>query len=234
MFTSSPSITQSISNTKLWSGNKIDDITNLAKHKVYMIRGTSDPLIGASVMTQLYKYYVTDGPFISSENVVFKNDLNAAHTFPTDFDSIGNNDCGSTSSPFISNCNFDGAGVILEHIYGPLKPRNNGALNGKFIEFNQREFLMNSSAYGMRDTAWIYVPKNCSDGVTCKLYITYHGCQQSHEKIGDKYIKNTGYNRWADTNKIIVLYPQTVPTNTIDSTDKELIPNVNGCWDWIG
>ncbi|CAF4793955.1 unnamed protein product [Rotaria sp. Silwood1] len=236
MFTNSPSITQSISNTNLWSGNEIDDIKNLTKHKVYMLLGTSDPLIGASVMTQLYKYYVTDGQFIPSANVVFKNDLNAGHTFPTDFDSIGNNDCGSTSSPFISNCNFDGAGAILEHIYGPLKPRNNGALNGKFIEFNQGEFLMNSSAYGMSDTAWIYVPKSCSDGALCKLHITYHGCQQSHEKIGDKYIKNTGYNRWADTNNIIILYPQTVATNTIDSTstDRESIPNVNGCWDWVG
>ncbi|CAF3823624.1 unnamed protein product [Rotaria sp. Silwood1] len=236
MFTNSPSITQSISNTNLWSGNKIDDIKNLTKHKVYMILGTSDPLIGASVMTQLYKYYVTDGQFIPSANVVFKNDLNAGHTFPTDFDSIGNNDCGSTSSPFISNCNFDGAGAILQHIYGPLKPRNNGVLNGKFIEFNQGEFLMNSSAYGMSDTAWIYVPKSCSDGAICKLHITYHGCQQSHEKIGDKYIKNTGYNRWADTNNIIILYPQTVATNTIDSTstDRESIPNVNGCWDWVG
>ncbi|CAF4886276.1 unnamed protein product, partial [Rotaria sp. Silwood1] len=236
MFTNSPSITQSISNTNLWSGNKIDDIKNLTKHKVYMILGTSDPLIGASVMTQLYKYYVTDGQFIPSANVVFKNDLNAGHTFPTDFDSIGNNDCGSTSSPFISNCNFDGAGAILQHIYGPLKPRNNGVLNGKFIEFNQGEFLMNSSAYGMSDIAWIYVPKRCSDGAICKLHITYHGCQQSYEKIGDKYIKNTGYNRWADTNNIIILYPQTVATNTIDSTstDRESIPNVNGCWDWVG
>ncbi|CAF2815900.1 unnamed protein product [Rotaria sp. Silwood2] len=234
MLTNSPSITKSISNTKLWSGNEIDDIKNLSKHKVYLIRGTFDSLVGEPVMTQLYKYYVTDGQFIPSANVVFKNDLNAAHTFPTDFDSIGNNDCGSASSPFISNCDFDGAGAILEHIYGPLKPRNNGALNGKFIEFDQGEFLMNSSAYGISDTAWIYVPKSCSDGAICRLHITFHGCQQSHEIIGAKYIKNTGFNRWADTNNIIILYPQTAATNTIDSPDRVPIPNANGCWDWIG
>jgi hypothetical protein len=130
MYSNSPSITKSISNTKLWSGNKIDDIQNLAKQKVYMISGTLDTTVGASVMNQLYKYYVTDGQFIPSSNVVFKNDLRAAHTFPTDFDSPGNNGCGSASSPYISNCAFDGAGAILNHIYGPLQPRNDGALRG--------------------------------------------------------------------------------------------------------
>ncbi|CAF4444330.1 unnamed protein product [Rotaria sp. Silwood2] len=234
MYTSSPSITQSMSNTKAWSGNKIDDIKNLAKHKVYMISGTSDSTVGASVMTQLYKYYVTDGQFIPSANVVFKKDLNSAHTFPTDFDSSGNNGCGSTSSPYISNCGFDGARAILEHIYGPLKARNNGALTGKFIEFNQEEFITSARTYGMSNTAWVYVPKTCADGATCKLHIAYHGCLQGYEKIGDKYVKNTGYNRWADTNNIIVLYPQAVATNTINSAGGASIPNPNGCWDWVG
>ncbi|CAF5016678.1 unnamed protein product, partial [Rotaria sp. Silwood1] len=234
MHTSSPSITQSISNTKSWSGNKIDDIKNLAKHKVYMISGTSDSTVGPSVMAHLSKYYVTDGQLIPSANVVFKNNLNSAHTFPTDFDSSGNNGCGSTSSPYISNCAFDGAGAILQHIYGPLKPRNNGALSGKFIEFNQEEFITNARSNGMSTTGWVYVPKSCSDGDTCKLHIAYHGCLQGYEKIGDKYVKNTGFNRWADTNNIIVLYPQAVATNTINMGGGASIPNPNGCWDWVG
>ncbi|CAF4307056.1 unnamed protein product [Rotaria sp. Silwood2] len=234
MYTSSPAITQSISNTKSWSGNKIDDIKNLAKQKVYMISGTSDSTVGASVMTQLYKYYVTEGQFIPSANVVFKKDLNSAHTFPTDFDSTGNNACGSTSSPYISNCGFDGAGAILEHIYGSLNPRNNGALSGKFIEFDQGEFLADARSNGMSTTAWVYVPKSCTDGATCKLHIAYHGCVQGYEKIGDKFVKNSGYNRWADTNNIIVLYPQAVATSTVSMGGGASLPNSNGCWDWIG
>ena len=234
MYTSTPSITKSISNTKLWSGNKIDDITNLAKQKIYMISGTSDTTVGPSVMNQLYKYYVTDGQLIPSTNVVFKKDLKSAHTFPTDFDSAGNNGCGSTSSPYISNCAFDGARAILEHIYGSLQPRNNGALSGKFIQFSQAEFLSNPKSLGLDDAAWIYVPKSCADGQTCKLHIAYHGCLQGYQKIGDKFVKNTGYNRWADTNNIIVLYPQAVSTNTIGVTTRASIPNANGCWDWIG
>ena len=234
MYSNSPSVATSISNTNLWSGNRIDDIKNLARQKVYMISGTSDSTVSVSVMNQLYKYYVTDGGFIPSANVVFKKDLKAAHTFPTDFDSIGNNACGFASSPYISNCGFDGAGAILEHIYGPLKPRNDGTLGGKFIEIDQAEFLTNPTRHGMDNTAWIYVPKGCADGETCKLHIVYHGCLQGYQKIGDKYIKNTGYNRWADTNNIIVLYPQAVSTSTMGSGSSALFPNMNGCWDWIG
>jgi chitodextrinase len=234
MYSNSPSITKSISNTKLWSGNKIDDIQNLAKQKIYMISGTLDTTVGASVMNQLYKYYVTDGQFIPSSNVVFKNDLRAAHTFPTDFDGTGDNNCGFASSPYISNCAFDGAGAILNHIYGPLKPRNDGTLTGTFIEFDQGEFLTNPRSYGMSQTAWIYVPQTCANGETCKLHIAYHGCLQGYEKIGDKYVKNTGYNRWADTNNIIIVYPQAVSTLTGSSGTGISLPNMNGCWDWIG
>ncbi len=154
MYASTPSITKSISNTKSWSGNQIDNISHLSHQKVYMISGTSDTTVGPSVMNQLFKYYVTDSQFIPSANVVFKKDLKSAHTFPTDFDSVGNNGCTSASSPYISNCGFDGAGHILKHIYGNLNPRNDGALSGKFIEFDQSEFIANARSNGMDDTAW--------------------------------------------------------------------------------
>lgn len=232
MYTSSPSIAKSISNTKLWSGNQIDPISSLSKQKIYMISGTSDTTVGPSVMNQLYKYYVTDGQFIPSANVSFKKDLKSAHTFPTDFDSNGNNLCSSTSSPYISNCAFDGAGAILEHIYGKLKERNNGNLNGKFIEVHQGEFLSNPKSFGMDDNGWIYLPSNCQRGDLCKLHVAFHGCLQGYQKIGDKFVKNTGFNRWADTNNLIIFYPQAVSTNTIGGSAS--IPNANGCWDWVG
>lgn len=234
MYTSTPSITKSISNTNSWSGNKIDDIANLAKQKIYMISGTLDTTVGPSVMNQLYKYYVSEGKFIPAANVVFKNDIKAAHTFPTDFDSTGNNGCGFAGSPYISNCGFDGAGAILNHIYGPLKARNEGPLTGKFIEFDVTEFFTNPRSAGMSQTSWVYVPTACANGETCKLHIAYHGCLQGYEKIGDKYVKNTGYNAWADTNNIIVVYPQAVSTMTTSSGSSVSLPNMNGCWDWIG
>ena len=42
-----------------------------------------------------------------------------------------------------------------------------------------------------------------------------------------KLARQAGYNRWADANRIVVLYPQ---------ADKSLFWPVNprGCWDWWG
>ncbi|MDY7576252.1 PHB depolymerase family esterase [Actimicrobium sp. CCI2.3] len=51
-----------------------------------------------------------------------------------------------------------------------------------------------------------------------------HGCKQNVATVGTQYYKNAGYNRWADTNNMIVLYPQASPTSA----------NPNGCWDWYG
>jgi hypothetical protein len=40
--------------------------------------------------------------------------------------------------------------------------------------------------------------------------------------VAQQYVRNTGYNRWADTNNMVVLYPQTSLAAT------------NSCWDWWG
>jgi hypothetical protein len=87
----------------------------------------------------------------------------------------------------------------------------------------------------MAATGWVYVPANCAGGTQCKLHVALHGCQQSYSQIGDKFIKNTGYTRWADTNGIIVLFPQTKVDNSSHATSASgSLANANGCWDWIG
>lgn len=43
--------------------------------------------------------------------------------------------------------------------------------------------------------------------------------------MGTDYVDDAGLNEWADTNRIVVVYPQAIPT----------IPdNGEGCWDWWG
>jgi poly(3-hydroxybutyrate) depolymerase len=49
-----------------------------------------------------------------------------------------------------------------------------------------------------------------------------HGCKQNAADIGQEFVRNAGYNRWADANNIVVLYPQTSQKAT------------NSCWDWWG
>lgn len=237
MYSGAPNVAPLISITNSRSGVSIDNKSNLANHKVFLFSGTSDSTVGPSVMNKLRDYYTTSPALVPSANIKYVNTLNTAHTFPTDFDSTGNNACSSASGPFISNCNYDAAGELLKWIYGSLNARNNGTLGGSFVEFNQSEFISSPNTYGMDTTGWLYVPAACASGAQCKLHVALHGCKQAYDwsGMGDKFIKNTGYNKWADTNNIIVLYPQTVVDNTSHSTPKSgSVANPNACWDWIG
>ena len=45
--------------------------------------------------------------------------------------------CNENEGDYIDHCNYDQAGIILQHIYGALNPKNRGALSGKLhdVEF---------------------------------------------------------------------------------------------------
>lgn len=208
----------------------IDNKSNIAGQKVYLFIGTSDTTVGQNPVTALKTQYTNNG--VAAANMQHVVRSGASHTFPTDFDSTGNNGCGSAASPYISNCSYDGAKAVLEQFYGPLNPRNNAPAAGNYIQFNQSQFTSNP---GMAATGWLYVPANCASGAQCKVHVALHGCQQSTDKIGDKFVKNTGYTRWADTNSIIVLFPQTKTDNTNRQTAASgSLPNPNACFDWVG
>jgi poly(3-hydroxybutyrate) depolymerase len=214
-----------------WSSSgAIDNKSNIAGQKVYLFIGTSDSTVGQNPVTALKQQYTNNGvPAANLEHVVRSG---ASHTFPTDFDSTGNNSCGSAASPYISNCGYDGAKAVLQKFYGTLNARNNAPAAGNYIEFNQSQFTSNP---GMAATGWAYVPSNCASGAQCRVHVALHGCQQSTDKIGDRFVKNTGYSRWADTNSIIVLFPQTRVDNTSRQTAASgSLANPNACWDWIG
>jgi hypothetical protein len=214
-----------------WSGTANDNKALVANQKVFMFVGSSDSTVGPNPMLGLQTQYANNG--VPAANRVFVQRAGTAHTFPTDFDSSGNNSCGSTSSPYISNCGYDGAKAVLQHIYGPLNARNNAPAAANYKQFDQTTYSAGNP--GMAASGWVYVPANCAAGASCKLHVALHGCVQSESNIGDKFVKNTGYTRWADTNGIVVLFPQT----KVDSTSRPTsasgsLPNPNACWDWIG
>ena len=214
-----------------WStSGAIDNKANIAGQKVYLFIGTSDTTVGQNPVTALKQQYTNNG--VAAANLEHVVRTGASHTFPTDFDSTGNNSCGSAASPYISNCGYDGAKAVLQKFYGTLNPRNNAPAAGNYIEFNQTQFTSNP---GMAATGWAYVPANCASGAQCRVHVALHGCQQSTDKIGDRFVRNTGYSRWADTNSIIVLFPQTKIDNTSRQTAASgSLANPNACWDWIG
>ena len=214
-----------------WSGTANDSKALLANQKVFMFVGSSDTTVGPNPMIGLRKQYENNG--VPAANRVFVQRTGAAHTFPTDFDSTGNNSCGSTSSPYISNCGFDGAKAVLQHVYGPLNARNNAPAAANYRQFDQT--LYSAGNPGMAASGWVYVPASCASGASCKLHVALHGCLQSESHVGDKFVRNTGYTRWADTNGIVVLFPQTRIDGTLRQTSaSSLVPNPNACWDWIG
>lgn len=212
------------------SAGTIDNKANIANQKIYIFSGTSDYTVGPNLTDALNTQYQNNG----ATNIEYVKRSSTAHVFPTDFDSTGNNSCSSSSSPYISNCGYDGAKAALTKFYGTLNARNNAPAAGNYIEFDQAAY--SASNPGMAANGWLYVPQSCASGATqCKLHVALHGCQQSTDKIGDKFVKNTGYSRWADTNNIIVLFPQAKVDNTSRSTAASgSLPNPNACWDWVG
>ncbi|PKX89101.1 uncharacterized protein P174DRAFT_516263 [Aspergillus novofumigatus IBT 16806] len=217
-------------NMESWSGNQIDPISNLKSRRIYMQVGLADTTVGPNVMGRLKSQLSNFG---TSSYMTYITTSGAGHTFPTDFDASGGNHCSDSSSPYISNCGYDGAGAVLQWMYGALNARNMGPLTGDVIPYSQTSSY---GANGMATTGYLYVPAACKDRSTvCKLHVALHGCLQSYGQIGSKFINNTGYNKWADTNDIIILYPQATTDNSLHTVwNGALLSNSNACWDWLG
>ena len=191
----------------------IDPTVNLSSSKVYLFSGAKDSAVPPSTSVDLQAYYQS---YLPAASIVLKKDIEAEHAMVTDDYGAA---CLTKAPPFINNCNFDTAGAMLQHLYGALVPRTKGALHGGLAEFDQTPFV---AGHGMATTGWVYVPKSCAAGGSCRLHVALHGCKQNVADIGQEFVRNAGYNRWADANNMVVLYPQTSQLAFY------------GCWDWWG
>lgn len=200
---------------------KIDPVERLAGQRIWLFSGTKDHVVPPQVMKDLQTYY---RHYTKDENIKFRGDVPAEHAFPTE--DYGNKECGEYNPPFINKCGLDAAGEMLAWMYANLQPRA-PVQAGRLIEFDQSEFApaRHPVEHGLAPTGFVYVPPACeaNTGNTCRLHIAFHGCKQNVASVGDAFIRHAGYNRWADTNKLIILYPQTQATSG----------NPNACWDWF-
>jgi len=71
------------------------------------------------------------------------------------------------------------------------------------------------------------VPQRCQSE-HCRVHVAFHGCRQGAAEIGERFVREAGYNRWADANGLIVLYPQAIQRYS------PFAFNPRGCWDWWG
>ncbi|WP_028534479.1 extracellular catalytic domain type 2 short-chain-length polyhydroxyalkanoate depolymerase [Paludibacterium yongneupense] len=203
------------------AAGQIDPLSHLQTHRIYVFSGTRDTVVHQKAVDATVSFYKQAG--VAANNVQYVNTVAAGHAFITpDF----GNACSDNAAPYVSHCSvsgsgYDQAGAMLQQIYGKLNPPA-AAPSGQIVAFDQREFA--AAGTGMAAQAFVYVPASCRGG-GCKVHVALHGCQQSAAKVGDDVYAKAGYNRWADSNKIVVLYPQ---------VDASTIPlNPQGCWDWF-
>lgn len=193
---------------------KIDSISNIKNSKVFIFSGKKDTTVNPKVSKLGEKLYKDLGAAVLTEY-----GIDAAHSMPTvDY----GNPCGTSKSPFINKCGYNGAFEVLKYLFDGKIVQGGSVNKENFYKIKQNATLGSS----VGPNAFLYVPKNCLTK-ECPLHIVFHGCKQTLKDIGMKYVQFTGYNEIAETNDLVLLYPQAVSSMMMPS-------NPNGCWDWFG
>ncbi len=163
--------------------------------------------------------------YVPPSQVYYQDTLGTGHAMITQQYGA---ECQLTGAPFVNDCDYDGAGLLLQHIYGKLTAPVSGLSAGEILSFDQTSITQEESrGTGLAKVGYLYVPETCAQQVQCRVHVAFHGCRQYAGEVDDVFYRNAGYNQWADNNRIIILYPQTQATS--------LGPfNPRGCWDWWG
>ena len=192
-------------------------LSDLESARVWIFHSPSDSVVAPAAGRAAHDFYqalVTEG------QVVLVDDVETAHGWPT-LDAGA--DCTEWGGDYINDCDYDTAGTILAHLYGDLNPRVPEAEAGSMVEADFSAYSPSGSDVAKK--GYMYVPDACrSDASDCGLHIVFHGCVQGAEFIDDRFASQAGFNEWAESNNLIVVYPQ---------IEKSLF-NPKGCWDWWG
>ena len=209
---------------KLGSKGDIDPAENVANQRIYMFSGKLDVTIQTGVMEATEKWYRELN--VPKANIKTEFDMTAGHLWPTD-DYGGS--CLGGGPPYIGDCGYDGSGIMLKHVMpGNYVARGKPKHSSNLMKIDQERFIPGGKSprtAQVGEEGYVYVPDACKARTArCKLHIALHGCTQSAYAVGDKFVKNTGLNHWAETNNIVILYPQ---------AELYLPSNPLGCWDYI-
>ena len=198
----------------------VDDPSGLAADRIWIFHGAKDRVVGTAVSDSLLRFYKA---FVPLERVRYETQVSAGHGFPTIAEGKA---CDAGGSPWILGCGYDAAGMMLNHLYDGLAAPSR-SVTGTLREFGQARYGGGGRPSSMADTGFLFVPADCAEGKPCRVHVAFHGCGQGVGAIGRTFPKQAGYERWADANRIVVLYPQ-----VDESTLRPLNPR--GCWDWWG
>lgn len=196
----------------------IDPLDGMADDHIYLFWGGFDHIVGRAVVEAAKGFYEQAG--MPADQIAFLQNAAAGHAFLTT--DVGN-PCDTSRSPYVNDCDYDQAGGILAQLYGligPPPPERAGAL----VLFDQRPFTQGLASHGLDDYGYVYIPAQCRARAGCRVHVVFHGCEQSREAVGDRFVRNAGFAPYADSNRLVILYPQVAPS----------VANPKGCWDWWG
>jgi hypothetical protein len=220
------------------AAGEIDAVEHLADDRVYIFTGTEDRVIYSNVVERTRRFYELLG--VKPGNVAYHDTVPAGHSIITD--NPEDVPLALTQPPYINRGGFMQSHDILRHLHDGLAPPAE-RLSGRLVRFDQTEFFGNEPRASMSAFGYAYVPQAVEDGAPARVHIALHGCKQGYNYVdyingrpdianvppyGNRYFTTTGYNHIADSNNIIVLYPQA------EGSDGGALENPDGCWDWWG
>lgn len=204
---------------------EVGPLARLAGAKVYILHGRQDPVIAENVARAAADFYAAlkrSEPALATLRVTFDGDRDFSHTLPT-LDT--GNACDKVGVPFLGKCGFDAAGAVFAALYGTPARQPAKAAAGELRSFDQNILRTGGKDAFLADQGYVYLPQACLKGRSCGVLVALHGCLQDSSSVGEAFVRDGGFNRWADVYNVAVLYPQTragVPTNP------------KACWDWFG
>ena len=226
-----PSADETLKTVKqLAEAGRIDPLKNLSDDRVWLLAGGNDKIVLPPVMDALDAFYRSVLPAAA---VSFVKVPDAGHAMLTVADPKANA-CPTTETPFINRCqDIDAAGKLLTHLLGPLQAPASPS-TGEMVVFDQRPFVAGRAIdASLANEGYAFVPASCRNG-GCKVHVAFHGCLQNAGEIGRRFVDGAGYNEWAASNRIVVLYPQTTRRYGLAWGSFRWLLNPKGCWDWWG
>ncbi|MFC4762545.1 extracellular catalytic domain type 2 short-chain-length polyhydroxyalkanoate depolymerase [Dyella koreensis] len=207
------------------AAGEIGALSALAHARVYLLHGKDDAVVAPPVAEAAAKFYeqLRDGDAALKGMQVHDDGSRVfAHNLPV---VARGDDCDKSVSPYLGRCGFDAAGEIFAQLFGK-PPRAVGEAKGELRTFDQNVYRPDGADAFLADEGYIYVPPGCQAGKPCGLLVAFHGCKQNATAVGEAFVKDAGFNRWADAYDVAVLYPQ---------TRASMAPlNPQACWDWWG
>lgn len=215
----------------------IDGTFHLKSHRGWLFSGGQDHVVDPQLVSAAQKFYERLG--VPAAQIHREANNEAGHGFPTPQASQA---CNLTQTPFLTQCNLDAAGELLKWLYPGAPNWQAGTVDeGAFKQFKQTRYDDKAVFSSLDGTGWVYVPKACEPtGARCRLHVAFHGCEQGQSfkasgqnKYGLQFVKQAGYNRWAEAGRIVVLYPQIKPSTQGGFFNPHRF-NPKGCWDFWG